>query len=102
MSANLNSGKMAGSDIENQALGVGFCRQIFILKTLALGWHVYSKRRRLARNKRLAHIQINARKRVARYLLARSRQARFLLENVVFLWWQSRPAIPRAVLLKYC
>ena len=82
--ANSNSGKIAGSDIENQALGVGFCRQIVILTTLALAWHVYLRRRRLAKNKRLAHIQINARKRVARYLIARSRQARSLLEHVVF------------------
>ena len=61
------------------------------------------KRRRLATNKRLAHIQhiqFNARKRVARYLIARSRQARSLLENVVFLWWRSRPAVPRAVWCK--
>ena len=35
---NLNLGKMADSDIGNQALGVGFCRQTFILKTLALAW----------------------------------------------------------------
>ena len=75
---------MADSDIENQALGVGFCRQKFILKTLALAWHAYMKRRRLARNKLLAHTQVNARKQVARYLTARSRQAQSLLENVVF------------------
>ena len=62
------------SDIGNQAWGVGFCRQIFILKTLTL--HFYMKRQRLARKKRLARIQVNAGKRVARYLLARTRQAR--------------------------
>ena len=36
MHANLILGKMSDSDIGNQALSVGFCRKIFILKTLVL------------------------------------------------------------------
>ena len=48
---NINLGKMADIDIGNQVLGVGFCCQIFVLKTLALAWHFYMKIRRLARKK---------------------------------------------------
>ena len=43
--ANLNLGTMADIDIGDQVLGVGFCRKIFILNTLALTWHFYMKRR---------------------------------------------------------
>ena len=57
--AKLNVGKMSDIDIGNQVLGVGFCRQRFVLKTLALARHFYMKRRRLARKKRLARIQAN-------------------------------------------
>ena len=50
---------MADVEIGNQVLGVGFCRQIFMLKTLALVWHFYMKRQRLARKKGLARSQAN-------------------------------------------
>ena len=42
--ANLNLGKMGNSDIVNQAWGVGFYRQTYILNTLALAWHFDMKR----------------------------------------------------------
>ena len=48
--ANLYSGKIVDIDIGNQALSVGFCRQMFILKMLAVAWHFYMKRQPLARN----------------------------------------------------
>ena len=51
--------KMADIDIGNQVLCVGFCRQIYVLKTLALPWHFYMKRRPLERKKRLVRIQAN-------------------------------------------
>ena len=69
------------SDIGNQAFGVGFCRQAFTLKTW-LGIY-YMKGRRFARKKQLARIHVNARKRIARYLVGRSGQAQSLLDSIV-------------------
>ena len=67
--------KITDSDFENLALGVGFCRQIFVFNILALSWHFFILKAILGRKRRLERIYVNAQKRITRYLIVGSQQA---------------------------
>ena len=77
-----------------------FCRQIFVLKCMVLTWHIFMKRRSLARKRRLERNRASARNRIATYLKFRSRQARSVVENFALQISRQRPDVTRSTWCK--
>ena len=82
---------MGDSDIGNQAWGVGFYRQTYILNTLALAWH-FDMKDDVLQGRNDLHV---SKSNLGSELLVTNSKITagysFIGKNSI-LWWQSRPA----------